>query len=414
MSLLRALRHRNFALVFWGQSLSRLGDFVFNLALAWWVLEKTGSALAIGAVMVFGALPMLFFLLIGGVLVDRLNRAWLLFFSDMGRGGLLLMGTWLLRIDRLEIWMVYVGALIFSFADAFFMPAYTALVPQLTPRDDWPSANSLSSLSMQLSRVLGPALGGLLVGLGGTTLAFEINAVSFIFSGLLLIPLLSLKPVASPAPEASDMLKPAPAPNASFLAEIREGWKIVFAQPILWITILTSGVTNILLAGPFSVGLPFLVKDFMGGDEKLLGLLLAIFPIGYILTSLALGNLKRLRWRGPIVFLGGSIAALGLAVFGLRLPLWLLIVAALINGAALEGVGLAWTNLLQEMVPVDKLGRVSSIDMLGSFVLLPIGFALTGWAVETIGPALTFVIGGGLGAILSAVPLLLPAIRQTD
>ena len=407
MTLLRALHHRNFSLLFWGQTLSRLGDFVFNLALAWWVLEKTGSALAMGAVMVFSALPMLFFLLIGGVVVDRINRAWLLFLSDIGRGILLLAGTWLVGNNRLEIWMVYAGSLIFSFADAFFMPAYTALLPALTPQEDWPSANSLSSLSMQLSRVIGPALGGLLVGLGGTTLAFGINAGSFFISALLLLPLLSAK--ATP-----DEVESEPQPANSILADIRIGWRIVFAQPILWITILTYGVTNILLAGPFSVGLPFLVKDFMGGDEKLLGLLLAIFPVGYILSSLILGNLKRLRWRGPIIYLGGSLAGLGLAIFGLRVPFWILIVAALINGAALEAVGLAWTNLLQELVPLDKLGRVSSIDMLGSFVLLPIGFALTGWAVEAIGPALTFVIGGGLGALICALPLLLPSIRQTD
>jgi len=407
MTLLRALHHRNFSLLFWGQTLSRLGDFVFNLALAWWVLEKTGSALAMGAVMVFSALPMLFFLLIGGVVVDRINRAWLLFLSDIGRGILLLAGTWLVGNNRLEIWMVYAGSLIFSFADAFFMPAYTALVPALTPQEDWPSANSLSSLSMQLSRVIGPALGGLLVGLGGTTLAFGINAGSFFISALLLLPLLSAK--ATPDEGESE-----PQPANSILADIRIGWRIVFAQPILWITILTYGVTNILLAGPFSVGLPFLVKDFMGGDEKLLGLLLAIFPVGYILSSLTLGNLKRLRWRGPIIYLGGSLAGLGPAIFGLRVPFWILIVAALINGAALEAVGLAWTNLLQELVPLDKLGRVSSIDMLGSFVLLPIGFALTGWAVEAIGPALTFVIGGGLGALICALPLLLPSIRQTD
>lgn len=407
MSLLRALSHRNFSLLFWGQTLSRLGDFVFNLALAWWVLEKTGSALAMGAVMVFGALPMLFFLLIGGVVVDRVNRAWLLFLSDIGRGTLLLAGTWLVGSDRLEIWMVYAGSLVFSFADAFFMPAYTALVPQLTPQDDWPSANSLSSLSMQLSRVLGPAIGGLLVGFGGTTLAFGINAVSFFISALLLLPLLSAKNM-TPAGEQSPL-----EPN-SVIADIRDGWKIVFAQPILWVTILTYGLTNILLSGPFSVGMPFLVKDFMGGDEKLLGVLLAIFPIGYILSSLALGNLKRLRWRGPIIFIGGSLAGLGLAVFGLRVPFWVLVVAALINGAALEAVGLAWTNLMQELVPLEKLGRVSSIDMLGSFVLLPIGFALTGWTVETIGPALTFVLGGGLCAIFCALPLLLPAIRQAD
>jgi len=407
MPLFRALKHRNFALLFSGQTLSRLGDFVFNIALAWWVLEKTGSALAMGAVMIFGAVPMLIFLLVGGVAVDRVNRAWLLFISDLGRGLIMVLATWLVNLDRLEIWMVYAGSLAFSFADAFFMPAYTALVPQITPKDDWPSANSLSSLSIQLSRVVGPAVGGLLVSLGGTALAFGINAASFFLSGLLLLPLLSSTPV--PEPAGTDSPQP-----ASVIADIREGWKIVFDQPILWITILMAAFTNIFLAGPFSVGMPFLVKDFMGGDEKTLGLILAIFPIGYIAASLVLGNFKRIRRRGPILFITTILAGLGLGMFGLRVPFWFLVLAAILNGAALETFGLVWTNLLQEMVPIEKLGRVSSIDMLGSFVLLPIGFALTGVCIEQIGPAYTFLLGGLLTAICGILPLLHPQIRQTD
>jgi len=407
MSLLRALKHPNFALLFSGQTLSRLGDFVFNIALAWWVLEKTGSALAMGAVMVFGAVPMLIFLLIGGVVVDRFNRIWLLFLSDLGRGLIMVAATWLVGTDRLEIWMVYAGSLAFSFADAFFMPAYTALVPALTPQEDWPSANSLSSLSIQMSRVVGPAVGGLLVSLGGTTFAFGINAASFFISGLLLLPLLS----ASAKPVSTETNAPSP---ASVIADIREGWSIVFAKPILWITILMAAFTNIFLAGPFSVGMPFLVKDFMGGDEKTLGLILAIFPIGYIAASLVLGNFKRIRRRGPLLFITTILAGLGLGFFGLRVPFWVLVPAAILNGAALETFGLAWINLLQETVPLEKLGRVSSIDMLGSFVLLPIGFALTGLSVEHFGPATTFLLGGLLTIFSGFLPLLHPTIRATD
>jgi MFS family permease len=175
-----------------------------------------------------------------------------------------------------------------------------------------------------------------------------------------------------------------------------------------------AAFTNIFLAGPFSVGMPFLVKDFMGGDEKTLGLILAIFPIGYIAASLVLGNFKRLRRRGPLLFITTLLAGLGLGVFGLRLPFWALALAAILNGAALETFGLIWTNLLQEIIPLEKLGRVASIDMLGSFVLLPIGFALTGWSVEALGPSPTFLLGGLLTAFCGLLPLLHPQIRATD
>ena len=411
MTMLRALKHRSFALLFTGQALSRLGDFIFNIALAWWVLQKTGSALAMSGVMIFGAVPMLIFLLAGGLVVDRVNRAWLLFLSDLGRGIIMVLATWLVGINRLEIWMVYGGAVFFSFADAFFMPAYTALVPQLAPQEDWPSANSLTSLSSQLSRVLGPAVGGLLISLGGTALAFGLNAASYFISAALLVPVLF-------SPEASTHLETPPdqltAPRESMLSPLREGWQIVLGQPILWVTISVAAFGNIFLAGPFSVGMPFLVKDFMGGNEKTLGLVLAIFPVGYILASLLLGNLKRLPHRGLLLFVSEILAGIGLAAFGFHLPFWVLAAAAILNGAALQTFDLAWTNLLQELVPNEKLGRVSSIDMLGSFVLLPLGFGLTGLLVEGIGPAWTFVLGGSLTTLIGALVLLLPQIRRVD
>ena len=407
MTMLRALKHRSFALLFSGQTLSRLGDYVFNIALAWWVLQKTGSALAMSGVMIFRAAPMLIFVLFGGVAVDRVDRAWLMFLSDLGRGLIMALATWLMGIDRLEIWMIYIGAALFSVADSFFMPAYTALVPELSPREDLPSANSLTSLSMQLSRVVGPALGGLLVSLGGTTLAFGINTASFFLSAVLLVPVL-LSPARSRQAQAN------PKPHESMLSSLLDGWRIVIGSPILWVTILVAAFGNVFLAGPLSVGMPFLVKDFMGGDEKTLGLILSIFPIGFIATSLLLGNFKRLRRRGLLMFIPEIVAGLGLAVFGFHVPFWVLALAAILHGAALQTFDLVWTNVLQETVPIEKLGRVSSIDLLGSFVLLPMGYALTGLCVEKFGPAATFVLGGSLTVVCGAVPLLFRQINQAD
>jgi hypothetical protein len=112
---------------------------------------------------------------------------------------------------------------------------------------------------------------------------------------------------------------------------------------------------------------------------------------------------------------GGLLAAgLMILAFGLPVPLIALVLAALINGAALEIEGLIWTNILQETVPGERLGRVSSIDSLGSFALLPIGFALAGWATDRLGAAPVIVIGGGLTAIVALLALGHPAIRTLD
>jgi DHA3 family tetracycline resistance protein-like MFS transporter len=408
MALFRALRHPRFALLLFGQTLSRLGDFVFQLALAWWVLEKTGSALVMGTVLIFALVPSILFGLAGGVAGDRFPRVAILLLSDVGRAVIMAAIALLAASGRLELWMVYGLNLLFSFADAFFQPAFMAIVPEITPADDLTSANALSSLSMQFARMVGPALGGALMAVGGTGVAFGFNAVSFFSSGLLLLPLLRTSRRPQPAGEAS------PTTPVSVFADLRAGWDVVIAQPILWVSILSYGFANILLAGPFSIGLPFLVKDVLGGDERMLGLLLASFPLGYALSSAYLGNVSHFRWRGLMIYLALTGAGFGLGVFSLPLPVWVLFAAGMVNGAALEIGNMAWINTLQTLVPIDKLGRVSSLDNLGSFVLLPAGYALTGFAVEGWGAAPTFLVFCGTCVVLSLIPLCWTPIRMFD
>src|SRR5215218_3609551 len=147
MSLFRSLKHRSFALLWLGQTLSRVGDFVYEIALAWWVLEKTGSAETMGLVLVFSITPSILFLLIGGVAVDRLPRITLMLLSDIGRGVTALIVAVLAFNGQLQVWHVFVASLFFGFVMAFFQPAYAAVVPQIVPREDLPSANASPALA---------------------------------------------------------------------------------------------------------------------------------------------------------------------------------------------------------------------------------------------------------------------------
>jgi len=402
-----ALSHRSFALLWTGQTLSRIGDFLYEIALAWWVLQKTGSALAMGGVLIFAFTPMLLFLLLGGVAGDRLPRLRLMLASDLLRGGLVLGVAALAFADRLELWHVYVASLLFGFVDSFFQPAYTATVPDLLPAAALPSANALTSLGSQAGRILGPALGAVLIAAGGTALAFAIDGASFFVSAACLLPLLG-RPRPRPRP------RPTGGPAPSVLRDLREAFGTVRASPWLLIGIFVYAITNVTLVGPYSIAMPFLVKDFMHADVGTLGLLYAVFPVGYAITSLWLGSQTRLHRRGVTAYGGFILAGLGLAVFGLPVPLLVLVLAALINGTALHAAGLIWTQTLQELVPGEQLGRVASIDMLGSFVLMPLGFALTGWATDWIGPAPVFLLGGTVTALLAGLTLAHPQIRGLD
>jgi MFS family permease len=402
MSTLRSLKHRTFALLWTGQTLSRLGDFVYEIALSWWILQKTGSAEAMGLMWVFVVTPSVLLLLIGGAVVDRFPRVRVMLISDIGRTLAVLIVALLAYFDQLQLWHIYIVSFIFGIVDAFFSPAYNALVPQIVPEEDLPSANALTSISANLGRVLGPSLGAGIVALFGTSPAFFINAASFLVSACFLIPLIFSN---IPAPEPSEN---------HFLTDIREGLGVVASTPWLWIMILFFSLTNVTLIGPYTVAMPFLVSDFMKQNVQRLGLILSIFPIGYVIGGFWFGRYDKLPRRGLLMNLTLALAAIMLGMYGFHLPLWVLIVAALINGIALQAGTLAWVHLLQEKIPNDQLGRVSSIDQLGSTCLMPVGLYVAGVATHLIGPSPVFLLGGGITALLGLLAITHPAIRNLD
>jgi DHA3 family tetracycline resistance protein-like MFS transporter len=403
MSFFRALRHHTFALLWTGQTLSRIGDFMYEIALVWWVLKKTGSPEMMSVVLVCSFTPMILLSLFGGAAVDRLHRMRVMILSDMARGVVVGLVVVLAYADKLEIGHVFIASLIFGIADAFFQPAYIAAVPALVPVEDLPSANSLTSISTNAGRIVGPPLGALVIGLGGTSLAFALDALSFFISVACLLPAVA---VAKPD---SDKVT-----STSLLEDIREGIDVVLATPWLWISIGIFSLANVTLTGPYQIALPFLVKDYLHAGVDTLGLIYAFFPVGYILGGVWIGRQTRLRHRGVIMFGAIAMAGLSLGLFGLLPPIPVLCIAALLNGFALEIAGVIWTTSMQESVPNDMLGRVASIDQLGSFGLLPVGLGMAGWATATLGAPLFFLLGGGATVALCLLSLLHPRIRGME
>jgi predicted MFS family arabinose efflux permease len=160
--------------------------------------------------------------------------------------------------------------------------------------------------------------------------------------------------------------------------------------------------------------MPFLIKDDLHANVAVLGWFGSAFSAGYVLSALWLGQYKRLRRRGLLGYISVLINGFLLLLFGLKFPIPVLIAAMFVYGFCFNIFGLIWNNTLQEMVPQEKLGRVYAIDSLGSWVLLPVGFALAGWATDLVGAPTVFLIGG-IGTILMVLlGLSHPAIRNLD
>ena len=418
MNVLRSLKHRPFALLWTGQTISRLGDSLYRIALAWWVLEKTGSAMAMGTVLVFAQIPMLIFLLIGGVVVDRLPRLRVMFASDILSGLVITFVAVFSWLDLLQVWHIYVASMIFGFVEAFFFPAYQAVIPQLTPPEVLTSANSLNGLSQRVTGIVGPALGAALVAAGGTSVTFGLDALSFFVSAVFIFPILRLNldtiQSEEKASETTGRQKSMKEAFRQGFADLREGFKFVITVPWIWITILVFAFVNITEAGPRAVAMPFLIKQDLGADVELLGWFGSASSLGFVIGMIWLGQYVRLHRRGWLGYLSTAATGAVLLPFAFKLPVPVLIASMFIGGLSTSVFALIWTHSLQEMVPAKLLGRVYSIDALGSFVLLPIGFSLSGWATDAFGATNVFLVGGIGTMVLILLGLIHPAVRNLD
>jgi DHA3 family tetracycline resistance protein-like MFS transporter len=418
LQLLRAFRRRDFAVLVLARTISRLGDGIQAVALAWLVLQLTGSATAMGLVLVAQLVPTLALLIFGGAIADRWPKIPLLVSSDAIRAVVVGSIAALVATGAIALSQLLVLGVVFGLVDAVFMPTWAALLPELVPAADRPSANALTSLTTRLAGVAGPAAGAALVAAGGMGVAFAADALSFALSGALLAWLWlarrSSAPVVPPAEPAARDARRTSVGGRRLVADVRDGLAAVAATPWIGLTIVAATITNISLAGPLGVSVPLLVERSIGGGVGVLGMYGSAVAVGAVVAAVSLGTRSRLRRRWRLVYGWWIAFALAAAAMGLPLGAAGLLVSALVIGFGEVAVGLAWTNALQDHVPDELLGRVYSLDYLGSAALIPVGYLVAGVASDAFGPSAVFLTGGLVSALILAAMTALPQIRALD
>lgn len=422
LPFLRAFRSRPFRLLWAGQTVSVIGDAVFTIAITWEVLLLTGSATAMSVVLLAQWVPRVLFLLVGGVIADRVSRRILMLGADAGRGVIVLVIAYLSWSHQLQFWHLVALAPLFGIVSSFFDPAYQSIFPQLVEPEALTSVNALNTLSRNVGYLLGPVPGALLVAFSGMASAFAFDALTYAVSALCLL-VLRLPPVAlataaaAPGvPTAQDELAPSPSSGVrGMLRDAQEGLRYVFSVPWLWVTVLASPLVGAGIAGAMWVSLPRLVRDVYGQGVWLIGAVATADAVGSIVAALALGNAPKLR-RGPTAY--GAVLGAGVGLIACALPLphsvepLIVIAASALVGAGLAAFLILWGTLQQEKVPNDKLGRVSSITQLGAASTLPIGLVVAGVLADRIGPAQVFALAGFLVVVPAALGLCVRDIRD--
>ena len=393
---LGALEEREFRLLWLGQATSALGTSLVPVALAFAVIDLTGSASALGIVLSAGLVSRVVLLLFGGVVADRLPRQSLMLGADLLRTGSQGLVAALLITGRAQIWQLVVLFALFGAGDSFFSPASTGLVPELVRGERLQQANALMSLSRSLCWVVGPTVSGLLVAGVGPGWVFAIDAATFAVSSASLA-LLRL-------PRAVNL-----APHGSILAELRGGWREFRRRAWVWMTVARFGISNLAIAPVFVLG-PFVANESLGGATAW-GLIGTAGGVGAVLGDAAALRLRPLR---PLMAGGLAVSLLALE------PALLAIPASTAAIAAAAGVGIGavsfanalWFTALQERIPREALSRVSSYDWLGSIVFQPAGYALAGPVSVAIGIPATLLAGAALHASACVGVALTPEIRR--
>jgi hypothetical protein len=406
---LRVLRHRDFRYLWLAQSASVIGDCIVIVALALFVIELTGSATDLGLVFAAASLPLVAFLLIGGVWADRLARHRVMIVTDLVRFALHALLAVLIFADLVHIWELIAIEALFGTAEAFFRPAANGLLPQTVPEQEIQQANALSTLSNNIGEFAGPALAtALVLGLGAGW-AFALDAATFLLSAALLT---RVRPRRRAVPEPADADA---GRRVSVWSEVRDGFAEVRSRSWVWATLAAFCAALFTGLAPWFVLGPIVARE-QYGHIGIYGLASAALGIGTIA-----GSLLGIGWRPHYPIRAAMLAILlwpaAAVLYAAGITLWVVVPAVVIGGGGIALFDVWWLTALAERIPADKLSRVSSYDWMVSLALLPLGYVLAGPLAHVLG-AVDVLLGGsalaGLALALGLLPRETRMLRRTS
>lgn len=388
------LREREFRLYYAGQTISVFGDALLGVALAFAVLDLTGSVTDLGFVLAAFSAAQVVTLLAGGVLADRFSRRWVMVFADVVRMTTIAVSAALFISGSAQIWELVVLQVLTGAAAGLFYPASTGLMPLTVPGELLQQANGFRSVSQSAAQIAGPAVSGVLVVTVGAGWAIAADSATFAVSAVTLA-LLRLAPQE-------------PAVRQHFFRDLADGWREFTAHQWVWAGVIVIGVANVFIGAMDVLGAQT-ARVHLGGAGVWAAFGVA-FGLGGLVGGMAVLALKPSR---PIMtaWLLWSLVALPMVALGFVAPRALVVLAGFAGGLGVTTGNVLWETTLQKRIAPASLSRVSSYDWLGSLALFPIGLALAGPVSVVIGVEATLLVGA-VGIAGSALVVAgLPSVR---
>jgi MFS family permease len=387
--IFRSFQYRNYRLFFTGQGISLIGTWMQRIAMPWLVYHITGSALLLGIVGFAGQIPTFLLSPVAGVLTDRLNRYYVLIFSQIVAMLQALALTWLYYSGNIQVWHIVVLSAVMGCFNAFDVPSRQSFVIDLVERkEDLGNAIALNSLMFNGARIIGPSIAGVLLASAGEGICFLANAISYLF---VIASLLMMK-----VPKRIRVKS-----NAHIMKEMQEGFKYAFGFPPIRYIIWLLGIVS-LMTMSYSVLMPVFAKEVLHGGSHTFGFLMGAAGFGALLGGLYLASKTSVLTLGRIVPISAALSGLGLILLSLSRCFPLSVLIMVITGLGMMLHTASSNTILQTIVDEDKRGRLMSIYTMAIMGTAPFGSLMAGGLAKIIGAPNT-IFAGGIVCIIGAV-----------
>jgi DHA3 family macrolide efflux protein-like MFS transporter len=388
-----ALWNRNFSLLAIANLISRTGNVVFDVALAWWITEVTGSAKYLGYIMASSTLAVAILSPFCGVLTDRWNKKYILIVTDIISGIVTMVICVLAYLKIMNIPALIVASFILGTSTSITRPTIKSLIPRILKKESFLKANSLTTNIGQTTKMMGPVLAGFLISvtLFGVPGALFFNGISFFISALLEF-MMKYENVAAGAKQKN------------LLADIKEGLKYLYRNRVVRNLLILASVVNIFLAS-YSILLPLYVKKVLTGSSTLYSNALAVEAAGGFAITVLLLFSKNIKPNTRILALSIGLSGLSLAFVSVFPVQPVLLVCSFLLGFLISGFNSIYFSYIQEVVENELMGRVFSIVYMVAVAVMPISYLMFGYMGNYI--LKTVFIWSGIAIVISSIPILL-------
>ena len=394
---------KRFRILLTARTLSNIGNGMSPIAMAFGVLSLPGSnASSLSWVTASHMVPIVLFLLLGGVVADRLGRARVVGVTDIIGSFVVATSGVLFLTDQATVPLLCVNAFVFGILNAMWWPAFAGLLPEVVPSEHLQAANSLVGLGANIGFTLGATMGAAIVSTAGPGWAIIGDGATFLVAGILVLQLQLPTKMQTGAIDK----------HPTMISQLRQGWSEFYSRKWIVVIVICFAFINMCFEGFLGVLAPVQMKEALGGARDM-GLMLFAFGAGSVcgvLVSL------RIKPKYPLIVAMGGMPIVGVWMLGAAVPLHIfsLMILAFFSGIALDLFFVMWMTMFQTHVPEEALSRVSAYDALGSTLFAPFGLFLAGPMAQWIGTSTTLYIAGTIAIVMAVGSLFNKDVRRLE